>query len=296
MSPIRILQQPQCPWDANTSVSANFAPVIVYCDLTTSGTAGGSVTVPGEGTFTYECGTVVELTATAGEGFEFVNWTGGVANPDSATTTVTVDANTSVSANFAPVIVYCDLTTSGTAGGSVTVPGEGTFTYECGTVVELTATAGEGFEFVNWTGNVANPESATTTVTVDANTSVFANFAPVIINYGLTLSSSEGGSITTPGEGIFTYSQGSDIELVSAPGEGFVFVNWTGDVANPNEAATSVIIDGNKSVMANFTPVATPTLVAHYEFENDYSDTSGNENHGEKRWFCLFKRENQTGR
>jgi len=71
------------------------------------------------------------------------------------------------------------LTISSTAGGSVTSPGEGTFTYLAGTVVNLVATADSGYNFVNWTGEtdtVADVNSASTTITVLGNCSITANF------------------------------------------------------------------------------------------------------------------------
>jgi outer membrane protein assembly factor BamB len=72
-----------------------------------------------------------------------------------------------------------NLTTSSTAGGSVFDPGEGTFTYVEGTEVNLVAEAEEGYRFVNWTGDVdsiADVEDATTTITMDDDYSVTANF------------------------------------------------------------------------------------------------------------------------
>jgi len=72
-----------------------------------------------------------------------------------------------------------ELTISSTAGGSVFVPGEGTFTYVQGTSVNLVAEAEEGYRFINWTGTVytiADVEDATTTITMDDNYSITANF------------------------------------------------------------------------------------------------------------------------
>ena len=60
-----------------------------------------------------------------------------------------------------------DLTVSGAAGGSVESPGQGTFTYDWGTSVNLEATPEEGFRFVKWTGDVdaiSDIYSAQTTV------------------------------------------------------------------------------------------------------------------------------------
>ena len=46
------------------------------------------------------------------------------------------------------------LTISSTDGGLVTTAGEGTFNYDEGTVVILTARADTGHRFVNWSGDV----------------------------------------------------------------------------------------------------------------------------------------------
>ncbi|MCK4843430.1 MAG: hypothetical protein KAS83_00460, partial [Dehalococcoidia bacterium] len=65
--------------------------------------------------------------------------------------------------------VEYDLIIASTAGGAVTTPGEGTFTYDEGTVVNLVADADEGYYFVNWTGDmstIANVNAATTTITM----------------------------------------------------------------------------------------------------------------------------------
>jgi hypothetical protein len=75
--------------------------------------------------------------------------------------------------------VQHDLTTSGTEGGEVTTPGEDTFTYNEGTVVDLVATPEAGYRFVKWTGDVdtiANVNAAVTTITMDSDYSILANF------------------------------------------------------------------------------------------------------------------------
>jgi outer membrane protein assembly factor BamB len=72
-----------------------------------------------------------------------------------------------------------DLTISSTAGGSVTAPGEGTFPYDRGTVVDLVAEAEDGYSFVNWTGDVdtiADVEDAETTITMNGDYSITARF------------------------------------------------------------------------------------------------------------------------
>jgi len=71
------------------------------------------------------------------------------------------------------------LAISGTTGGSVTEPGEGSFDYDEGEVVELRVAAEPGLRFVGWTGDVdtiADVNAPTTTVTVNGNYSLTANF------------------------------------------------------------------------------------------------------------------------
>jgi len=89
------------------------------------------------------------------------------------------------------VSVKCDLNIASTAGGSVTTPGEGTFTYDEGGVVNLLAEPEDGCQFVNWTGSVdtiANVNATSTAITTNYHCSIRANFSgntscPVGINY-----------------------------------------------------------------------------------------------------------------
>jgi len=79
----------------------------------------------------------------------------------------------------APTGAPCDLTITSTAGGTVTTPGVGTYTYDAGAVVKLAATPNAGYRFVNWTGDVgtiANVNAATTTITMNGDYSITANF------------------------------------------------------------------------------------------------------------------------
>jgi hypothetical protein len=167
--------------DGDYVISASFARLSY--DLTTNSAGDGSVTTPGEGTFPYDCGMVVDLVAEAGEGYRFVNWTGdiaSIADVGAAVTTITMNDDYSVTAGFEQIpSEQFGLIVSSTAGGTVTSPGEGAFTYDEGTGVNLVAAAGEGYRFVNWTGDVgavANPDAASTAITMNDDYSVTANF------------------------------------------------------------------------------------------------------------------------
>jgi hypothetical protein len=239
--------------DSDYSITAEF---VSQYDLTISSTEGGSVTEPGEDTFTYNAGEVINLVAEADECYEFVNWTGDVdtiADVYAATTNITMDAAKDVTANFA--LLSRNLTTDSTDGGSVTDPGEGTFTYDCGTIVDLVATPDEGYRFDEWTGDVgtiADVYAASTNITVNSDYSITANF---VVIYDLTTSSTEGGSVITPGEGVFTYDEGTIVDLIAETDACYEFVNWTGDVdtiAAVKAASTTITMNATKDVTANF--------------------------------------------
>jgi hypothetical protein len=203
-------------------------------------TAGGTVTGGGS----YASGTVANVSATAAANYHFVNWTGDVADANSASTTVTVDADKTVTANFALDQHLLTVQASPTGGGTVTGGG----TYDHGTVVAVSATAAAHYHFVNWTGDVADANSASTTVTVDAAKTVTANFA--LDQFALTVDASPVGGGTVTGAG--TYDYGSTVAVTATAASGYVFANWTGDVADANSASTTVTVDAAKTVTANF--------------------------------------------
>jgi hypothetical protein len=75
------------------------------------------------------------------------------------------------------------------------------------------------------------------------------------VQYNLTISSTEGGEVTNPGEGTFTYDEGTLVDLVAEADEGYLFVNWIGNVnaiANVYAASTTITMNGDYSITANF--------------------------------------------
>ena len=155
----------------------------------------------------------------------------------------------------------CALTISSTAGGSVSTPGEGGGTYNPGRVIELVAKAEEGYQFVKWTGDVysiADANAAQTTITMEGHYVITAKFALQPGMHTLTVSSTEGGSVTAPGEGTFVYKEGTVVDLVAKAEKGYRFDCWvksTGRHASYDETsgvAKNIAIDTNYSVVAVF--------------------------------------------
>ena len=236
-------------------------PVEEVCYLTVSSTAGGSVTDPGEGVFPCDVGAVVTLVARPDEGYQFVRWTGDVAtiaDVEAAQTTITMEGNYSITADFELMPAMYSLAVSSTVGGSVTKPGEGTFVYPVGTVVTLVADTETGYRFVNWTGDVgtiADVEAAGTTIAMNGSYSVTANFELIQGLYSLTVSSGAGGSVVEPGEGIFVRTAGTVLTIVAQPEEGYQFRKWIGDVdtvADINASQTTITMHDSYSITASF--------------------------------------------
>jgi uncharacterized repeat protein (TIGR02543 family) len=144
--------------------------------LTTNTVGQGSITLNPPGG-TYDEGTVVTLTAVPASGWQFDGWSGdltGTANP----TTITMNADKTVTATFSEVIVPQYTLTVNTVGqGSVALNPPGG-TYNEGTVVTLTATPSSGWQFDNWSGDLSGTQNPIT-ITMNDDKTVTANFSEV---------------------------------------------------------------------------------------------------------------------
>ncbi len=184
-------------------------------------------------------------------------------------------------ANNPGLTLYCDactesgtLTISATAYGWVASPGAGSFEYDRGTVVSIVAAAMSGSRFTGWTGTavaagkVANPSFADTTVTVDGDYTLQANFEPEDDpeQYELIVIASTGGSVSEPGEGVFAYGSATTISITARAHSGYRFSRWTGTatnagkVADPAAASTTVVVDSSYELRATFTPLSSSAL------------------------------------
>jgi hypothetical protein len=75
----------------------------------------------------------------------------------------------------------------------------------------------------------------------------------------LAINPSSGGS-TSPSVGnSFYYTQNQVVTVRAIPKTGYRFLSWTGEVANPSLATTTVTMDSNKTVTANLQYTGSPT-------------------------------------
>lgn len=136
-----------------------------------SPSGAGSVDLPGG---EYESGLQVTLTATPISGYAFEYWDGD-ASGSSASITVTMDSDISITANFSQ-ITY-DLTMDANGIGT-TSPSHGVHSYPVGTQVEISATPARGWEFSYWSGDISDT-SVTVTIAIDSDKTLVAHFIDV---------------------------------------------------------------------------------------------------------------------
>ena len=224
------------------------APVIKYT-LTTSAnpTTGGTIT-PASGQHIE--GATVSITATPAAEYLFSSWTG--ATGTTATTSVVMNSNKTVTANF--VKKKYALTTSVEGEGTVTekvIKAGAATDYNSGTIVELTASPSAEWLFVKWTGDLTGTENPTQ-ITIDKAKTVTAVF--VKKQYALTIEIEGEGTVAEKviKAGAATdYNSGTVVELTATPKDGWKFKEWSEDLESTENPA-EITIDKAKTIKAVF--------------------------------------------
>ncbi len=202
-------------------------------------------TVSGGGT--YQSGEVCTLTATANEGYHFVNWTvDGVVVSTETNYSFEVIGSASYVANFALNTYEILVTANPENAGYV----EGAGTYAHFSTCTLQAIPYVGYHFVNWT---LDGEEVSTEVlisfTVTEAASYVANFALNSYVIAATAMPSNGGTVSGAG----TYDHFSTCTLTATANTGYHFVNWTkaGTVVSTTETYSFTVTEAGNYV-ANF--------------------------------------------
>ena len=211
--------------DANKTITANFVGTFT---LSVAVSGSGSVGVSGQKSV-YLPGEVVTLTATADSGSGFANWS-GASGATTTTLQLTMDGNKTVTANFKRVRL---LTSAATGQGTVTRTPDGadrsadgsSASYLDGSVVQVTATAANGWQFVEWTGALSG-STTPTSLTLDADRQVGATFKQLFtVTTGVNPASS-GSVALTPSGG--TYLDGTVVQVTASPATLKKFDGWSG--------------------------------------------------------------------
>ncbi len=142
---------------------------------------GVSVSPPDSGSISpsggdFASGTEVAITAEPSLGYAFMRW-GGDASGNSPTITITMNSDKDVIAYFEKVAVTYNLTIT-VNGQGTTVLSPGTYTYDEGTQVTVTASPASNWRFNHWSGD-ASGNSPTVVITMDSNKNIAAYFEEV---------------------------------------------------------------------------------------------------------------------
>ena len=249
------------PYAATTTVTMNtdqkvdgvFSKLVWTLTMASDPPEGGT-TDPPTGVSEHNTAYVIPLKAIPNPGYKFVKWVGNVADSLSDSTSITMLQHEAVTAIFElteqPKPRYLTINASPANGGS-TEPAVGEHEFPSGTLVNISAIPDEGYRFVNWTGDVTEPDSANTTIQMDTTKAITANFERITHTLNINVSPASSG-LTIPTIGQYTYPQDTVISITAVPMQGYRFVNWTGVVANPDTAVTTVVMDSSKTITANF--------------------------------------------
>ena len=210
-------------------------------------TRGCGDTDPSEGTYTYDEGDRVSISADPCRGWNFDHW-GGDASGSSSSTSVTMNSDKSVTAYFEEEEREYTLTIR-TSGCGDTSPSEGTHTYDEGDRVSISADPCRGWDFDHWGGD-ASGTSSSKTITMNSNKTVTAYFVEEEREYTLTIRSSGCGD-TDPSEGTRTYDEGDRVSVYADPCRGWDFDHWGGDASGSSTSKT-ITMNSDKSVTAYF--------------------------------------------
>jgi surface protein len=193
----------------------------------------------------YDYGTVVELTAVAEQNWVFMNWSGDVTGSENPVT-ITIDEPKTVTAEFERSFTL-STTVVPEEAGSITPDAGG---YLRDTTFDVEAVANYGWEFVRWEGDFSgstNPFS----LTMNGNKSLIAHFERA--DFPLTISIEGKGEveqkIVQPKTTEYPFE--TMVELTSKPDNGWVFIEWDGDISG-DENPHTIEIDEEKEVTSIF--------------------------------------------
>ena len=141
-----------CSSDETSTPVTPPAPIVKYTITLSAGEGGTVSTTGGE----YEAGQTVTVTATPQGEYLFKDWSDGNTN---ATRTITVNSNTTLTANFEKKKYPLTVNIEGEGEVLEEIVNSGRTTdYDSGTTVKLTAVPAEGWEFAGWTGAIESEE------------------------------------------------------------------------------------------------------------------------------------------
>jgi hypothetical protein len=222
---------------------------------------GGSVTPTLPTTVTIN--TPYEITATPNEGFRFVEWHDSTfvtfGDRFSASTTVSITQDTQVICTFESTTATLTMAYSPPGAGSLTPNVPTTVTLN--TPYAITATANEGYRFVEWAESTfatfGDRFASSTTVSISRDTQVIATFVLESSAASLTMAVyPENAGSTTPNTGRSNLTKGESQKIIATAADGYKFVGWSGSanavIEDSTASTTTLTLAGDATVTALF--------------------------------------------
>jgi len=178
----------------------------------------------------------------------FKNWTGDYSGTQNPLTVTNVTKDMNITANFEhrPFTVSFSADDGGSVSGNTSqsvMPG--------GNCTAVTAVPDDEHHFMVWSGSYSGTLNPLTITNVTEDMNVTAEF---IALYDLWVDVlPQGCGTTTPAAGgTYTYEDGDVVPLTAVASRGYRFLEWMGEVADPQAASTSVTMSKDKAVTARF--------------------------------------------
>jgi Concanavalin A-like lectin/glucanases superfamily/Divergent InlB B-repeat domain len=239
---------------ASSSTPAYTAYFTMQYQLTTTATAGGSIS-PASGGW-YNSGSLVSVSAAANAGYTFGGFSGGALSGPATPQNLTLNGPATVTANFSAVTEGITVNTS-PPGLTITVDGQSCAPAPCSyqwitgsihTLVMPSAPqpggSGTQFVFANWSDGGGASHSITVSAAAASYTATFTT------QYQLTTAGSpNAGGTITPATGSF-YNSGTIVILTATANSGYYFAGFTG--AATGATPQNLTITGPVTVTANF--------------------------------------------
>ena len=266
--------------DTSGNISTTNSATLVYilsATLTVQTNGFGTISPNYNGT-SLQIGKNYSMTATAGSGFAFVNWTGSITT-NGATLQFTMASNLTFTANFADVTKPTSTISAPTSGQRIsnavfTVTGTASDNWQLGGVqYQLNNTgwsnATSGNVWTNWSAdmtlvpgtNVVQAYAVDTTGNRSTTNSVSFQY---IVSTPLQVQMTGLGTLS-PNYSNAVLAVGTNYTMTASPGTGFRFTNWTGGTSLPlawltNGTTVQFRMQTNLILQANFVDNSKPTL------------------------------------
>jgi len=254
-NPINILM------DRDYTLTAYFEPIApVEYTLTIATTTGGS-TNPAPGNYTYAEGSTANVTALPASGYIFDYWSLDSVTRTENPITLTIDRNYTLTAHFRTVPPPTYTLTILTPTNGTTNPSPGTYTYNAGITVQVTAIPNTGYNFNYWTLDGITYTSNPINVLINRDHILIAYFSeippPPPETYKLNISSTTGGT-TDPPPAIYDYTSGTTATVTATPQTGYYFNHWELDGTTRTENPITISMNQDHTLLVVFSQAPPP--------------------------------------